>query len=373
MSSSFLGQWDKQLALLLVGAKISPERFADDYAKYRAAAATAWLPPWASALDPITQYYKFNLSHAWATLLMTYETEPGPARAGYQYAVRRAAAGDPPPPQRVLRPPPDPGGAAGRARGRARRRLRRLRGRDDGRPDPLDAERVPHAAGRAGRARSAGRRTPTARWPWPSSAGCGPTACSASSRSTARRSAWPSPRCRSGRAAAQRQDYMWQKDPFTLAAGECACPARGIGGPPGGDTLATTGASPRREGPGVDYLLAYWMAVYLGVLPPDALEPPRGQRLGHLGAGALDHDPHRHVAARGGDRRAARVNRCTRLRAVLPSIVRTTLPRRSELELHRVGARRRGGRRSAAARACVPPNTVRSSLNTFSARHVWRR
>ena len=27
------------------------------------------------------------------------------------------------------------------------------------------------------------------------------------------------------------------------------------------------GARPEREGPGVDYLLPYWLAVYLGVLP----------------------------------------------------------------------------------------------------------
>ena len=37
--------------------------------------------------------------------------------------------------------------------------------------------------------------------------------------------------------------------------------------PPTLEEVQMCGSDPKREGPGVDYLLPYWLAVYLGVLP----------------------------------------------------------------------------------------------------------
>ena len=265
MSSSFIGQWDKQLALLLVGSKVSPEKFAAEYARYRSAAANAWLPSWASSLDPIVQYYKFNLSHAWATMLMTYETDAG-ARAGYQYqhdVLRRAirhhrnAYFDL---LRILLAPPG-----------------EREGVRDGDSDAFPGVTMKDQI-RSTLAEYLTRRTnqdgPAGR----------PTNANSSAAAAFQSGLWPSrvkrfvgfdgtPACLATSAlpvwarGGEHQDFMWQKDPFSLAADDGACPQRGIGGPPSIASLTSTGASPKREGPGVDYLLAYWMAVHLGVLP----------------------------------------------------------------------------------------------------------
>jgi hypothetical protein len=268
MSSSFLGQWDKQLALLLVGSKVSPDLFAREYERYRVAAANAWLPSWASALDPLVQYYKFNLSHAWATMLMTYETDPA-ARAGYQYQYD------------VLRRP------IRHHRNAYFDLLRILLAAPDERADVRDGDSdafagmtmgdqirstlAEYLVRRANQAGVLGR----------------PTNANSPAAAAFQRSLWPSrvaryvgfdgtPVCAATAAlpvwarGGMQQDFMWQKDPFTLAADENACPRRGIGGAPSIESLTSSGSSPRREGPGVDYLLAYWMAVHLGVLPPGA-------------------------------------------------------------------------------------------------------
>jgi hypothetical protein len=268
MSSSFMGQWDKQLALLLVGSKVSPDRFAATYQRYRAAAATAWLPPWASALDPITQYYKFNLAHAWATLLMTYETDPA-GRAGFQYeydVVRRAIRHHRNPYFDLVRILAAPGAERAAVRD----------GPSDAFADMTMGDQVRSSlfeylirrelqGGPLGRPTNAnsGQAASFQASLWPDRvarfvAFDGTPVCLA----TAAMPVW----ARSG----SRQDYMWQKDPFAVAAGESACAQRGIGGPPSTGSLLSHGTSPKREGPGVDYLLAYWMAVYLGVLPAGA-------------------------------------------------------------------------------------------------------
>jgi hypothetical protein len=56
-------------------------------------------------------------------------------------------------------------------------------------------------------------------------------------------------------------DFAWQRDPFQL--GFKVEPHRSA---PTIDEVMKAG-DPNREGLGVDYLLAYWLAVYLGVLP----------------------------------------------------------------------------------------------------------
>jgi hypothetical protein len=263
--SSFMGQWDKQLALLAVGAVVAPERYADDYNRYKAAAATTWLPPWSSALDPILQYFKFNLSHAWATMLMTYETDPV-ARAGYQYeydVLRRSIRHHRNPYFdliRILAAPPEQRAAV-----------------RDGPSDAFDditmGEQIratlfeylirqglqPGPDGRPTNANSA-QAAAFQHGLWPAKVtrfvvSDGTPVCTATSALPV----W----ARGG----ERQDFMWQMDPFSLAAEEGACPARFTGGPPSMESLVATGASPKREGPGVDYLLAYWMAAYLGVVP----------------------------------------------------------------------------------------------------------
>jgi hypothetical protein len=63
-------------------------------------------------------------------------------------------------------------------------------------------------------------------------------------------------------------DFMWQREPFQVAMSESL---RKPGAPPPEQTeVLNSGAGGLmrlREGPAVDYLLAYYLAVYLGVIP----------------------------------------------------------------------------------------------------------
>jgi hypothetical protein len=60
-------------------------------------------------------------------------------------------------------------------------------------------------------------------------------------------------------------DFMWQQNPFTVAIPQSKCtPASAA--PTAQEVGSFPGASdPLREGPGVDYLVAYWLAAYLHV------------------------------------------------------------------------------------------------------------
>ena len=65
-------------------------------------------------------------------------------------------------------------------------------------------------------------------------------------------------------------DYVWQRSPFGVAvhlndSTRPTCDPQKS--PPTEASISACGSDPGREGPGVDYLLPYWMAVYLGILP----------------------------------------------------------------------------------------------------------
>jgi len=64
IATSFIGNFDKQLAFLLIGKRVNPIKYSLIYDHYAPASGVAWLPIWFSTLDPIFQYYKFNLLHA---------------------------------------------------------------------------------------------------------------------------------------------------------------------------------------------------------------------------------------------------------------------------------------------------------------------
>jgi len=58
---------------------------------------------------------------------------------------------------------------------------------------------------------------------------------------------------------------MWQRDPFRISVGADGCKRSPL--PDTEDLLGLGSRRATRESPGVDYLLAYWLAVYLEVLP----------------------------------------------------------------------------------------------------------
>jgi uncharacterized repeat protein (TIGR01451 family) len=84
-SSSFLGNFDKQLAFLRIGKTVDPDKYGARYDAVSAASGLVWLPAFASALDPIFQYYKFNLQHDVLAPTLFLETDPA-LRANYMDA-----------------------------------------------------------------------------------------------------------------------------------------------------------------------------------------------------------------------------------------------------------------------------------------------
>jgi hypothetical protein len=82
ISSTFLGNWDFQLGLLRIGATVNPSgapgpyNFAELYNRYAAGSKFSWIPTWVSVADPDSNYFEFNLSHAVIGPTLFFESDP---------------------------------------------------------------------------------------------------------------------------------------------------------------------------------------------------------------------------------------------------------------------------------------------------------
>lgn len=88
--TTWIHQFPQQLAWLRLGKTVegaTPGRFSAAYDSASRAADWAWLSVWADCLDPVAKYYKFNLLHAHLGLLLLLETDAS-LRANYQRALR---------------------------------------------------------------------------------------------------------------------------------------------------------------------------------------------------------------------------------------------------------------------------------------------
>ena len=83
--TTFLGDFSKQMAFLRVGATLLGGKYLDQYLQLSPANAQTWIPIWFSATDPVLQYYKFNLSHAALSSALLLENDPA-RRAGFAQA-----------------------------------------------------------------------------------------------------------------------------------------------------------------------------------------------------------------------------------------------------------------------------------------------
>ncbi|MGZ8701014.1 MAG: hypothetical protein ACXWZY_01840 [Gaiellaceae bacterium] len=83
--TTFLGDFPKQLAFLRIGATVLGGKYLDQYLQLSPASAHTWIPIWFSAIDPVLQYYKFNLSHAALAPALLLEDDLG-RRAGFAQA-----------------------------------------------------------------------------------------------------------------------------------------------------------------------------------------------------------------------------------------------------------------------------------------------
>lgn len=258
-TSSFLGDFPKQLALLRVGKTVDPARWGGLYDAAAAAAPLTWLPVWFSSVDPLFQYYKFNLTHGAFVTLLFLEDDAGlrsAYRTGYDMLWRtvghhRNAYFDL---LHVLVQDPGARAAAAEAPGRsnpsltlareARSLLQEWVKRRDLVPGPNglprdDVAEPGYHAGLAPEATSVyltldGKQLCVADYALP---------------------VW-------GRLGKD-LEFAWQKDPFLTGIPVAKCESQAAA------TLAELRqkVDESRESPGVDYLLPYWLGVYLGLLP----------------------------------------------------------------------------------------------------------
>jgi hypothetical protein len=266
--TSFMGDFDAQIALLRIGATVDPGKFGDAYNAVKDASALAWIPVWFSTIDPIVGYYKFNLGHAFLGPPLYLESDPTVRQNLLAaYAILRAPTAD----HRnawfnLVDMLVDPTAATSQSASN-----RALSLADETKSDLNDW---------------------MTRWTLvknPNGDGM-PTNMTSATAAAALAGLWPNnvagysnPFGGSGTFAklalpvydrpGNGMDFVWQKSPFNLGldppgskrkvSGQ-ACGTR----PPTAPQLAACSTdTPLREGPGVDFLLPYWLAVYLNVLP----------------------------------------------------------------------------------------------------------
>jgi hypothetical protein len=264
IETNFMGDFPKQLAFLRLGKTVDPARYGALYDEVAPAAELAWIPDWFSIIDPIFQYYKFNLAHAAFQIALLLETDPS-LRASYlrSYGVLWAAV---------------------RHHKNAYFDLARVLMRLPSERAATAAEPAPsNPAGSPGFALSLGDEAKSLLGEWltrlalaHSAAGL-PTYAVSDITAAYLAALGPSStsvytaldggrRCSATYALPvwarnpSGSDFIWQREPFKTGIPLASCGGRVTAG-----TLQP--GAPRFETPAVDYLLAYWLAVYVGVLP----------------------------------------------------------------------------------------------------------
>jgi hypothetical protein len=258
--STFLGDFPKQLAFLRIGKTAGVVAAASRYDELQRAAELAWLPVWFASFFPMTQYFKFNLSHAAflpALLLEDDQTQRERWYSSYlllwePVAHHKNAYFDL---ARILAEPPAT-------------RPDLLRGSASAtNPGVLIGDEVRIVLAEWIR-----------RWTLVKGTWGGPLNKVADPAHQLR--LWPSNFARyrtldgtdyclakyalpiDGRRG-KNAHFMWEHAPFRLSIGSARCTAS-----PLPDSNQIRAQDENREGPGVDYLLAYWLAEYLDVLTP---------------------------------------------------------------------------------------------------------
>jgi hypothetical protein len=275
IETNFMGDFPKQLAFLRIGKSVNPEKYGERYDDVAAAAEHAWIPVWFSSLDPLFQYYKFNLTHAAFGPALFLENDAATrARWLASYRVlwravrhhrnawfdllhvlvhtpgeRAAIAGAPTSPSAAVPLSDEVKILLGEW----------LRRRDSTKgPNGLPLNRVAEAGPQMAL--------------WPNDIGRYSTI--EGTRSCLAR--YPLPLY--GRIG-KGMDFSWQRHPFSLAVGDAACEPTT---PPSATQILEHGAPAQageldhrlRESPAVDFLLPYWLGAYLGVLPGPAEPMP---------------------------------------------------------------------------------------------------
>lgn len=267
IETNFMGDFPKQLFFLRLGKTVNPAKYGSLYDDVAPAAELAWIPVWFSAVDPVFQYYKFNLTHAAFAPALLLETDPALRSAWTRsYNVLWRAIGHHRNAYfdllRILVQSPSQRAATAGERSRSNSAItlaeeikvvlgewlqrRNLVKGPNGLPLNKVADPDPQIA------------------LWPSNIARFQT-LEGVARCLAR---YPLPV--QGRHGVG-MDFVWQRHPFSITV-DAGCSSRQV--PTREQILAYAPAHARREGPAVDYLLAFWLGRYLGVLPAPAVAPP---------------------------------------------------------------------------------------------------
>ena len=266
--TSYFGNIDMQLTFLRIGKAINPQKYGPVYDRYAPASEVMWVPTWFTILDPVTSYFKFNLAQAFFSPLLFLEDQPvlrGNYLKAYNLLWRATShhknayfdlvrilietSG-----QRLtavttpvsMTPPPPP-----------REEIPMLltewlmRRQQVPAPSTLPFNRVAYPNYQAGL--------------WPARIGVYTAASLDTGVSQSYQSTIPLPV--HGRIG-DGMDFLWQRSPFGVGvhlhdSGRSFCQQT----PPTPGNIMICGSDPAREGPGVDYLLPYWLSVYLGIVP----------------------------------------------------------------------------------------------------------
>jgi hypothetical protein len=271
--TSYLGGFEHQLALLRIGASVNPQAFQTAYARVAAASAAIWLSLWVTALDPLDGgYYKFNLSHA-AYLPLLLAEDTAELRQNYRqaYDILRYATAHHRNAYfnlaRILVELPADRAAA----------MAIPSGSNPGLPLKEEIQStLAEYVQRLGMAK-ASNGMPTSAFPDPAGQlTLWPDQAQPYTQLFEANRSYIAPYClpvyeRNGSI----MEFIWQNDPVTLMFSPDSVPPL----PETGVTLQmqqiqqdiANNSDPNRECSGLDYLLPYWLAVYLGVLPTPGL------------------------------------------------------------------------------------------------------
>ena len=271
--TTFLGDFDSQLDLLKIAATIDPGTYAQRYADAAPASELTWIPVWFSTVDPLTKYFKYNLGHAFMSPLLFLETDPT-LHSNYlkAYSILRAATSTDRSAYFTLVDllvgavkPKDPSPAN-----------KLLTVEDEAKADLADwVTRWKLVATTAGLPLNV---TPDAAAGYLFSHVWAKnevglykgliTGDTVGGEGWAATYALPLQQ-RTGEG----MDFAWQKSPYGVGVASPGSAQRWKGGscakapPASADQIKACSGEPSREGPGIDYLLPYWLAVYLKVLP----------------------------------------------------------------------------------------------------------
>lgn len=276
ITTTFIGDIDTQLALLRMGAAVDPARFGSAYQKAAAASELAWIPAWFSTIDPLVSYFKFNLGHAALGPAIFFEPDPT-LRANYLRAYRLLAAASVTHRNAYFDLVDILDGVSAASSPSASNPSISLG--DEVKSDLADwITRWRYVKGSNGMPRNATSPAAAAYLAqlWRGSSSSDDVKLYTDTNGSSSWSvSYPLPVwARTGNGT----DFVWQRSPFgsgvdppsskrtaraEITGTSYTCSTT----PPSAAQIMACSADATREGPGIDYLLPYWLAVYLNVLP----------------------------------------------------------------------------------------------------------